>query len=130
MAAADDALISDPEVQQSYQARQPDAAPTSSTQQIHSWMNRGMVFATTDGTATDRAVLFLREAQRGIGDANFEANESGRIYLEGDRKSEAEVRSVARPVIAVQGPRVGPYGERSPIVLAPDTPGNPLLGGN
>jgi hypothetical protein len=128
--AEQDALISDPEVQQSYQARQPDAGPTTSAQQIHSWMNRGMVFATTDGAATDRMVLFLREAQRGIGDANFEANQSGRIYLEGDRKSEADVRSVAQPVIGVQGPRVAPYGARSPIVFLPETPRDPLMGGN
>jgi hypothetical protein len=128
--ADDDALISDPEVQQSYQARQPDAGPTSSAQQIHSWMNRGMVFATTDGAATDRMVLFLREAQRGVGDANFEANESGRVYLEGDRRSEADVRSVAQPVLAIQGPRLGPYDPASPTAFLPANPGNPLLGGN
>jgi hypothetical protein len=127
--ADDDALISDPRVQQSYQARQPDAAPTTSAQQIHSWMNRGMVFATTDGAATDRMVLFLREAQRGIGDANFEANESGRVYLEGDRKSEADVRSVAVPVLPLRGqvarPTVAPA---SPTIV--DTPQTPVPGGN
>jgi len=127
--ADEDALISDPEVQQSYQARQPDAGPTSSAQQIHSWMNRGMVFATTDGTATDRMVLFLREAQRGIGDANFEANESGRVYLEGDRKSEADVRSVAVPVLPLRGQVARPtVAAASPTIV--DTPQTPVPGGN
>ncbi len=56
--------------------------------------------------------------------------ESGRVYLEGDRKSEADVRSVAQPVIAVQGPRVGPAGAQSPVVFLPEPTRDPLMGGN
>jgi hypothetical protein len=126
--ADEDALISDPEVQLDYQAREPAGAPTTSAQKIHSWMNRGSVFAEADGAATDRMVLFLRETQRGIGDANFEANRSGHVYLDGDRKSEADVRSVARPVLAIHGPRVGPVDPASPVFIL-STPQTPTLGG-
>lgn len=123
-----DALISDPEVQESYHARAPQDLPSSSAQKINSGMNRGMVFAETDGAATDRMVAFLKGAHGGAEASNYEAHQSGRRYLEGDRMSEAAVKSVSVPVLDLRRPFIPPPSPAAnPSVVS--TPRTPVLGG-